>query len=88
MPVVDSSTVFATGANGATQPYKTTIGNDALWAEYGNGADSTGAGGSSTIVEYSLSGQIENTYTIAGSVDGLKIDPNTGFAESGRQLDA
>ncbi len=51
----------------------------AIWVEYGNGADSTGASGSSTIVEYSLGGQIENSYTIAGSVDGLKIDPNTGI---------
>ncbi|WP_428486791.1 hypothetical protein [Rhodopila sp.] len=78
MAIVDKSAVFATGANGATQPDSITIGSDALWAEYGNGADSTGAGGSSTIVHYSLSGQVENSYTIAGSADGLKIDPNTG----------
>ncbi|MDR3537461.1 MAG: hypothetical protein P4L71_13270 [Acetobacteraceae bacterium] len=79
MPTIDSSRVFATGANGATQPDSITIGNGVLWAEYGNGADSTGAGGSSTIVEYSLSGQVEHSYSIAGSVDGLKIDPKTGM---------
>jgi hypothetical protein len=79
MAVVESSTIFATGPNGATQPDSITIGNNALWAEYGNGADTTGAGGSSTIVEYSLSGKVEKTYTIAGSVDGLKIDPATGM---------
>jgi hypothetical protein len=79
MAVVESSSVFATGASGMTQPDSITIGNNALWAEYGNGADSTGAGGSSAIVEYSLSGKVENTYKIAGSVDGLKIDPATGM---------
>ena len=79
MAVVERSTVFATGAKGATQPDSITIGNNALWAEYGNGANSTGGGGSSTIVEYSLSGKVEHTFTIAGSVDGLKIDPATGM---------
>jgi hypothetical protein len=79
MAIVERSTVFATGANGVTQPDSITIGDNALWAEYGNGVDTTGAGGSSTIVEYSLTGKIEKTYTIAGSVDGLKIDPTTGM---------
>ena len=79
MPIIDSSTIFATGPTGATQPDSITIGNSALWAEYGNGTDSTGAGGSSLIVEYDMAGQIEHTYTIAGSVDGLKIDPATGM---------
>jgi len=88
MAVVDSGTVFATGQNGATQPDSITIGKDALWAEYGNGASSTGAAGSSTIVEYSLGGQIENTYTIAGSADGLRIDPNTGIVFALQNQDA
>ena len=78
MPTIDNSSVFATGTNGETQPDSIAIGNNAIWVEYGNGANSTGAGGSSTIVEYSTSGQIENDVTIAGSADGLKIDPQTG----------
>ena len=78
MATIDSSSVFATGTGGETQPDSVTIGNNAIWIEYGNGADSTGAGGSSMIVEYGTSGQVENTYTIAGSADGLKIDPATG----------
>ncbi len=79
MATIDSSSVFATGTGGETQPDSVTTGNNAVWIEYGNGADSTGAAGSSTVVEYSLSGQVENTYTIAGSADGLKIDPATGI---------
>lgn len=62
----------------ATQPDSVTFGNNSLWVEYGNGADSTGASGSSTIVQYSLGGSVLHTYSIAGSVDGLKFDPNTG----------
>ncbi len=78
MAHLDKSSIFATGAAGETQPDSITIGGGSIWAEYGNGADSTGAGGSSTIVRYSLSGQVQHSFTIAGSVDGLKIDPATG----------
>jgi hypothetical protein len=49
-----------------------------VWVEYSNGADSTGLSGSSTIVQYMLNGQIRHTYSINGSVDGLKVDPRTG----------
>ena len=79
MATIDSSSIFTAGTNGETQPDSITIGNNALWAEYSNGADSSGAAGLSTIVEYSLSGQVEQTYTVAGSADGLKIDPQTGI---------
>jgi hypothetical protein len=78
MPTVDSSTVFATGTNGATQPDSLTLGNNSLWAEYGNGAASDGSSGSSTIVQYSLDGSVLQTLSIPGSADGLKVDPNTG----------
>ena len=44
----------------------------------GNGADSTGAGGSSTIVQYDKAGKIEYSYSLPGSVDGLKLNPVTG----------
>ena len=79
MPTVDSSTVFATGTGGATQPDSLTLGNNSLWAEYGNGAASDGSSGSSTIVQYSLSGDVLQTLSIPGSADGLKVDPNTGI---------
>ncbi|SIO63173.1 hypothetical protein SAMN05443247_09613 [Bradyrhizobium erythrophlei] len=63
---------------GATSPDSITIENGSIFVEYGNGADSTGAGGSSTIVQYDKNGTIEHTYTVAGSVDGLKFNPYTG----------
>ena len=80
-PQITNVSVFATGAavNG-TAPDSITTGNGSVWVEYGNGADSTGAGGSSTIVQYSqTTGAIQSQYSIAGSVDGLKIDPTTGL---------
>jgi hypothetical protein len=74
-----TASVFATGgAVGGTQPDSISIGDGSVWIEYGNGADSTGAGGSSTIVQYSPGGAVLHTYSIAGSVDGLKFDPVTG----------
>ena len=77
---IGSVTTFATGqAVNATGPDSITIGGGSLWISYTNGADSTGLGGSSTVVQYDLKGAISHTFTIAGSVDGLKIDPRTGL---------
>ena len=74
-----TTAVFATGsAVGASQPDSVAFGNNSLWVEYGNGASSTGGSGSSAIVQYNLAGSVLHTYSIAGSVDGLKFDPNTG----------
>ena len=73
-------TTFASGtAVNATQPDSITLSKNSVWVEYGNGADSTGLRGSSTIVQYKRNGQILYTYSIAGSVDGLKVDPRTGL---------
>ena len=73
-------TTFATGAAvSATGPDSITLSRNSVWVSYTNGADSTGLGGSSTIVQYSLDGQVRHTYPIAGSVDGLKVDPRTGI---------
>ena len=49
------SSVFATGGPvGGTGPNSVTIGDGSVWIEYGNAANSTGAGGTSTIVQYGL----------------------------------
>ena len=73
-------TTFASGtAVNATQPDSITLSKNSVWVEYGNGADSTGLRGSSTIVQYKRNGQVLYTYSIAGSVDGLKVDPRTGL---------
>src|SRR5215469_18927595 len=73
-------TTFATGtAVNATGPDSITLGRNSVWVSYTNGADSTGLSGSSTIVQYKSNGQVRHTYSIAGSVDGLKVDPGTGL---------
>ncbi len=72
-------TTFATGtAVNATGPDSITLSRNSVWVSYTNGADSTGLSGSSTIVQYNLHGEVRHTYSITGSVDGLKVDPRTG----------
>jgi hypothetical protein len=67
---------FATGTGvGASRPDSTYYGNGAVWIAYTNGADSTGASGASTVVQYSSAGAVLNTWSIAGNVDGLRVDP-------------
>lgn len=78
MANVIATSTFTNAPAGSSAPDSITMGGGAIWVEYGNGADSTGAGGNSTIVQYSRSGQVENTYTINGLADGLKYDPTTG----------
>jgi hypothetical protein len=71
-------TTFATGtAVNATGPDSITLSGNSVWVSYANGADSTGLSGSSTIVQYKLNGKVRHTYSVAGSVDGLKVDPRT-----------
>src|SRR5579863_1941606 len=70
-------TVFATGAPiSSTSPDSVVFGDGSLWVSYQNGADSTGASGSSTVVRYSPAGAVVKTWTIAGNVDGLRVDPS------------
>jgi sugar lactone lactonase YvrE len=73
-------TVFAEGAAvNASAPDSIAVTDDSIWVSYANGADSTGLSGSSTIVEYSFSGRVRRTFSIKGSVDGLKVDSRTGL---------
>lgn len=78
--VVNGVSVFATGSGvGGTQPDSITDGGGSVWVEYGNGAVSTGGSGDSTVVQYSSAGAVQHVYTIAGLVDGLKVNPVTGM---------
>src|ERR1700758_61262 len=71
---------FATGTSvGATQPDSVSYGDGSIWVAYTNGADSTGLSGSSTIVRYSTTGAVQTSWSIAGNVDGLRVDPSTGL---------
>lgn len=70
---------FATGAGvNATEPDSLALSRHSVWVSYSNGADSTGLGGKSTVVQYKMSGEVKHVYSIPGYVDGLKIDPATG----------
>jgi hypothetical protein len=70
-------TTFANGtAVNSTQPDPVTVGDGSIWISYTNGADSTGQHGSSTVVRYSPNGTVENQWTIAGNVDGLRVAPD------------
>jgi len=66
---------------GATQPDDLAISADGrhLWVGYGNGVDTTGQGGPSSLVEYDIaSGAVLKNISIPGHLDGLKINPATG----------
>jgi hypothetical protein len=79
-PAYSVAYVFATGAAvTSTAPDSVTYGDGSLWIAYQNGADSAGASGSSTVVRYSRTGAVLNTWTIKGNVDGLNIDPTSGL---------
>ncbi|RFB81394.1 hypothetical protein [Methylovirgula sp. 4M-Z18] len=77
MVAINDIRTFTT-PTGVSAPDSVTTADGSYFVEYGNGADSTGAGGSSTIVQYDKTGQVEYSYSIAGSVDGLKYNPYTG----------
>jgi hypothetical protein len=65
---------------GATAPDDIAVSASGLnlWVGYGNGVDTTGKGGPSTLVEYNLStGAVRQHISIAGHLDGLKINPTT-----------
>ena len=70
---------FATGtAVNATKPDSIALSRNSVWVSYSNGADKKGLSGSSTVVQYKMSGKVNHVYSIPGYVDGLKIDPATG----------
>jgi hypothetical protein len=70
-----------TPPTGATQPDDLAVSPSGLnlWVGYGNGVDTTGKDGPSTLVEYHLStGAVRRKISIPGHLDGLKINPTTG----------
>ena len=69
---------FGATPTGLSAPDSITIADGSVLVEYGNGAVSTGGSGSSTIIQYDKAGNVQHTYDIAGSVDGLKYNPYTG----------
>jgi len=72
---ITNTTTFASGAavNG-TAPDSISLSHDSVWVAYTNGADSTGASGSSVVAQYDYNGTLLNQYTFPGYVDGLRYD--------------
>lgn len=69
---------FATGQDGYSQPDSITQWRDHVLIGFGNGvAKDCTDGLSSTIVQYSLSGTVERTFSVVGHNDGLRLQPGT-----------
>jgi hypothetical protein len=86
-PVV---TTFATGAAvGATSPDSVTVGGGSVWVDYSNGASGAGTDGrSSTVVRYSMSGAVQQTFSLSGNIDGLKYNAATNQVYATHNQDA
>jgi len=71
--------VFATGVAGTyTKPDSIAILGSHVFIGYGNNVSTTGSDGkNSTIVEYTLGGDIVTTYSVKGHNDGLRVNPKT-----------
>jgi hypothetical protein len=82
-------TVFATGPAGSTHPDSITIDNRGkIWVSFTNGACPDGTCGNSTVVEYHHNGTILHTYSVLGSNDGLKFNPDDRTIWALRNQDA
>jgi hypothetical protein len=70
--------VFARGPAGSTQPDSITIDDHFhIWVSFTNGVKPDGSDGkSSTVIEYDHNGTILHTYSVLGSNDGLKFNPD------------
>src|SRR5580693_4622634 len=69
--------VFASAPKGLSAPDSIAVLRDHVFVGYGDGNAPDGSDGKSTqIVEYSLDGKVEYTYTVKGHNDGLKVDPS------------
>jgi sugar lactone lactonase YvrE len=71
-------TKFATGPAGTSQPDSIAVDGLDVYVGFGDGVAKDGSDGkSSTIVEYSATGTIVQTFSVPGHNDGLKVDPET-----------
>ena len=71
-------TTFATSPSGASQPDSIAVDRSRVYVGFGNGVAKDGSDGkSSTIVEYTSTGAVVQTFSVPGHNDGLKVDPRT-----------
>lgn len=73
-----SVAVFANAPAGLTNPDSITTDGGTIFVAYANATQPDGTGGETTIVRFSLSGQVMQMYTVEGKSDGLKFDPFDG----------
>jgi len=78
-PVPYTVSTFATGVAGSySAPDSIALLNGHIFVGYGNNVSTTGSDGkSSTIVEYTKSGDVVTTYSVVGHNDGLRVNPQT-----------
>lgn len=79
--VAQTVSVFAKGAAvNAKAPDSITDGAGSIWVSYAGGttADGSEPAGNSTVVRYATDGSIQHSFSIHGSVDGLKYNRFTG----------
>jgi hypothetical protein len=66
--------VFARSTTAYTQPDSIVQWRDRILVGFSNGVSKTGSDGKfSTIIEYSLSGQVKRTFSVPGHNDGLRV---------------
>ena len=66
--------VFATAAKGNSQPDSMVEWRDSIVVAFQNGVAKDGTDGkSSTIVQYSLSGVVQRSFSVVGHNDGLRL---------------
>jgi len=71
-------TTFGATPPGFTGPDSLAVLGGNVFVGYGDMGGKTG-GGTSTVAEFSGTGSLLNTFTLAGHNDGLKADPSTGL---------
>ena len=67
--------VFAPPPDGLTNPDSITTAHGKIFVVHANATNADGTGGSSTIVEYSPTGDVLRTFSVVGKSDGLKYNP-------------
>jgi hypothetical protein len=68
--------IFAHSTGQYSQPDSIVQWRDSVLIGFGNGVSKTGSD-PSTIVQYSLSGKVQRTFSVKGHNDGLRVKPET-----------
>jgi len=83
LPVAASGyrvSLFAAGTMAYSKPDSIAAGAQHVFVGYQNNGNPDGSNHKpSTVVEYSLRGQVIHTFSVPGHNDGLRIDPSTGL---------